>query len=98
MSKNSFVWVYVLIVILGLTGGLVYSQRSGGLFTCQAGGYTARHYLAYCEGSRYGDYDHGAFLFDLEPAALEHAAAAEVLFLGNSRMQVAFSSRGTEQW
>ena len=33
----------------------------------------------------YGDYDHGAIWFGLEPAADAAAANAQVLFLGNSR-------------
>ena len=32
-------------------------------------------YLSYCQATRYGDYDHGAFWFDLEPEAVEGAQA-----------------------
>lgn len=90
--------VYLLIVVVGLAGGLVFSQRTGGVFSCQAGGYGDSRYLAYCGGSHYGDYDHGAFWFELEPAVGHYAGNADALFLGNSRMQVAFSSRVTDDW
>jgi hypothetical protein len=46
----------------------------------------------------YGDYDHGAFWFDLEPDIVRFARDADVLFLGNSRMQFGFSSQATRDW
>ena len=45
----------------------------------------------------YGDYEHGAFWFGLEPA-LDFASKADVLFLGNSRMQKAFSTTASADW
>jgi len=54
--------------------------------------------LSYCHNSGYGDYEHGAFWFDLEPSIRNFAANAEVLFLGSSRMQLALSTRATADW
>jgi hypothetical protein len=79
-------------------GAFAYKTRGEGIFACPAGGYAADHYLAHCEIGGYTDYDHGAFWFDLEPEARRHAASADVLFLGSSRMQFAFSSTATENW
>lgn len=47
-------------------------------------------YIAYCQDRAYGDFEHAAFFFGLErvPAAL---AETKVLFLGNSKLQYAFS-------
>jgi hypothetical protein len=89
---------YVLIVVTGLVGGLSLAQREGGIFNCQARGYSANRYLAYCAGDHYGDYDHGAFWLDLEPVAQHNAASADALFLGNSRLQVALASRAADEW
>jgi hypothetical protein len=60
--------------------------------------YSSDRYLSYCNATSYGDYDHGAIWFGLEPAADAAAANARVLFLGNSRVQYAFSSKATAGW
>jgi hypothetical protein len=49
-------------------------------------------FLAYCTSEQYGDYEHGAYYFDLEPEAVENLRNAKVLFLGNSRNQFVFST------
>ena len=73
-------------------------MRGAGIFACPATAYGGNHYLGYCQGSAYGDYDHGAVWFGLEPGVREAAAAADVLFLGNSRMQFGFSAPALGQW
>lgn len=88
---------YIVTIAIGLVVGLVASQRSAGVFSCQPQAGASR-YIAYCAGAHYGDYDHGAFWFNLEPAALAKASSAQTIFLGNSRMEVAFSTHATEQW
>ena len=52
----------------------------------------AGSYLAYCSDSRYGDYEHLAYALELVPAAVRSLKNAEVIILGNSRTQVAFST------
>jgi hypothetical protein len=89
---------YLAIVTLGLGVGLIFSLRGTGVFACPAGDYAANRYIAYCGSSHYGDYDHGAFWFNLEPAAQRAASNADVLVLGNSRIQAALSSGATDEW
>lgn len=96
--RGSRPWAYVLLVVASLVGTSAYSLRWDGVFSCQATGYVSNQYLAYCQATSYGDYDHGAFWFGLEPRASEAAAAADVFFLGNSRMQLGFSARATDDW
>jgi hypothetical protein len=90
--------LYILILICSLLGGLAYKLRGEGIFACPAGGYGPDHYLAHCETTGYADFDHGAFWYGLEPRARQSAAAADVLFLGSSRMQFAFSTDATRSW
>lgn len=90
--------LYILILLCSLLGGVAYKLRGEGIFACPAGGYGPNHYLAHCETTGYADFDHGAFWFDLEPEARRSAAAADVLFLGSSRMQFAFSTEETRNW
>lgn len=59
---------------------------------CSARGYSSDRYLAYCDSERFGGYEHGAYFLETEPAAVESLKKADVLFLGNSRMQFAFST------
>jgi hypothetical protein len=90
--------IYILILLGGCASSYLYKLRIHNIFSCQASGYTSDTYLAYCDATGYGDYDHGAFWFDLEPAAERSAASADVMFLGNSRMQFAFSTAATALW
>jgi hypothetical protein len=69
-----------------------------GIFACPVLGSAANAYLGYCNAVGYGDYDHGAFWFNLEPEAIRSAQGADVLFLGNSRMEFGFSAAATSKW
>jgi hypothetical protein len=89
---------YLIIIVLVSVAAFGYRVRIQGLFSCPAAGYGEGYYLAYCHGETFGDYDHGAFWYGLEPDAGRAAAAADVLFLGSSRMQFAFSTATTSGW
>ena len=90
--------LYILLVLALALGAAGYSLRRYGIFSCQASGYASDRYLRYCAATSYGDYDHGAVWFGLEPAVDPAARNARVLFLGNSRTQFAFSSKATADW
>jgi ferredoxin len=55
-------------------------------------------FLAYCQSVRYGDYEHGALYYGLEPKVRESIRAAQVLFLGSSRLQAAFAANATREY
>lgn len=90
--------LYILILVCSVLGAFTYKTRGEGVFACPGSGYGPNHYLAHCETTGYADYDHGAFWFGLEPDARRHAANADVVFLGSSRMQFAFSTAATNSW
>jgi hypothetical protein len=90
--------LYALVVLGAVLAASMYSLRTSGIFGCQANGYGVDRYLAYCNTKHYGDYDHGAFWFGLELPAVDAATNAEVLFLGNSRMEFGFSTTATQDW
>jgi hypothetical protein len=90
--------IYVAILIAAICVATAYKLRTNGLFSCDASGYGADRYVAYCQASAYGDYDYGAFWYGLEPSTSAAAASADVLFVGNSRAQFSFSSNAIEQW
>lgn len=90
--------LYIAFLVLILVGAYGYKLRTEGIFACPADGYPSDGYLAYCNATAYGDYDHGAFWFDLERETQQNAATADVLFLGSSRMQFAFSNEETRNW
>lgn len=89
---------YVLIVLAAVLGSYLYTLHSESIFACTASGYDSDTYLAYCHATHYGDYDHGAFWFELEPGVRKAATAAEVLLLGDSRMQFGFSTDQASEW
>lgn len=90
--------LYSLIIITLTCGVFAFTLRRDGVFACQAAGYSGDRYLSYCQSTRYGDYDHGAFWFGLEPHAVDAASQAQVLFLGNSRTQLALSTSPLDSW
>jgi len=89
---------YILIILTVVLGAGVYGFRESSVLNCQPSGYGSDRYLAYCGATGYGDYDYGAFWFGLEPDATDAATNAQVLFLGNSRMQFALSTDATDDW
>jgi hypothetical protein len=90
--------IYICIILIAALASYGYWIRTRSIFACQADGYSADRYIAYCDARNYADYEHGAFWFDLEPAARDFARNADVLFLGNSRLQVGFSTAATADW
>ena len=90
--------LYVTVVLAALVAAFAFHMREAGIFSCPARDYGENRYLGYCNGTAYGDYDHGALWFGLEPGVREAAAAADVLFVGNSRMQFALSAPPLGRW
>jgi len=89
--------VYAVVLLVVLTAAFGSKLRLRGVFACPAS-YGGSAYLSDCNATNYGDYDHGAFWFGLEPKALRAAGQASVVVLGNSRTQFAFSSPVTVRW
>ena len=88
---------YVIILLVAIAASLAGKVRVRGVFACPAS-YGSIAYLSDCNASNYGDYDHGAFWFKLEPEAERAASQAKVMLLGNSRVQFGFSSPATARW
>jgi hypothetical protein len=97
-SHLRFANSYVLLILAAMLCTYLYSIRAQSVFACPATGYDSDNYLAYCHADHYGDYDHGALWFDLEPGVRPSINAAQVLFLGNSHMQFAFSTDEINRW
>jgi hypothetical protein len=55
-------------------------------------------YLAYCDSPTYGSYEQAAYWYDLEPEATRSLQQADILFLGNSRLQFAFSTQPVDDF
>jgi hypothetical protein len=89
---------YVALLVVTMCVATGYKLRTNGLLSCDASGYGADRYVAYCQASAYGDYDYGAFWYGLEPATINAASNADVLFVGNSRAQFALSSNAIANW
>jgi hypothetical protein len=90
--------LFVLLIACSFAGTFLYKLRVDGIFACPASGYGSNAYLSDCTAGTYGDYDHGAFWFGLEPQAQRAVAEADVLIVGSSRLQFAFSGAATASW
>jgi len=99
MSDQNTSYLRRFLVVFALASAVIYVVARSDLFPwigpCNASGYTEDHYLAYCEYGRYGDFEHGALLYEMEPGIVENVKEADVLFLGNSRAQYAFSTEAS---
>ncbi len=98
LAKSNRPALYIVAIILAALGAYTHSLSVSGIYACAATGYTADRYLGYCQAEHYGDYDHGAFWFGLEPGIARSLSHAQVVFLGNSRLQWGFSSPVTAEW
>jgi hypothetical protein len=90
--------IYIGVILVAILAAYAYKFRAQSIFSCTANGYSSDWYIAYCNDGSYADYEHGAFQFGLEPSAEDFARKADVLFLGNSRLQIAFSTAATSDW
>ncbi len=90
----------IFIAVFLLVSAVVFVFKRTDLFpwigACYSDGYDADHYMAYCHSTRYGDYEHYALYHGLEAQSVDALKAAEVLFLGNSNTQYAFSTDAVE--
>jgi hypothetical protein len=55
-------------------------------------------FLAYCRNERFASYEHAAYYFGLEPRAVDALDRSDVLMLGNSRTNIAFSTDAVDAY
>ena len=67
-------------------------------FACRTPSHDSDEFLAYCESAGYGDYEHGALYYGLEPKVRESIRTAQVLFLGSSRIQAALAANAAREY
>ena len=67
-------------------------------FACKTQPHGPDDFLAYCRSVRYGDYEHGALYYGLEPKVRESIRTAQVLFLGSSRIQAALAANAAREY
>ncbi len=93
-TNKSYFAIFILAYLLIAAGVIVFKRTD--LFPwigeCNPNGYENGHFMAYCESSKYGDFEHWAYWNEADPVSVDAVKAADVLFLGNSRTQYAFST------
>ena len=90
--------MYISVILVMTLVVYMYQLRTQSIFACPANFYDSDHYIVYCGAGGYGEYERGPFWFDLEPSARAFAKNADVLFVGDSRLQVGFSTAATANW
>jgi hypothetical protein len=96
LRNNATVYVGLLTLALLIAGARELRVQS--IFACPASGYGTDRYLAHCAVDHYGDYDDGAVWYSLEPGIGPNVRSAQVIFMGDSHLQWAFSSAATANW
>src|SRR5262245_51788364 len=102
IMKSLFAWrwyvaLFILCAALGILIGAVGQMTIDNL-KCRSTGYGDDHFLAYCDSQQYADYEHGALLYGLKLSAIDSIRKAEVLFVGNSRLQAGFSTKAVRDY
>jgi hypothetical protein len=89
-------WRYLAILLLAaaIAAPIVLLARVAPIGCPVADG--PGRFLAFCRNGTYQDFEHGAYALGLRPAAVAAARRASVLFLGNSRLELAFSTPVTD--
>jgi hypothetical protein len=101
MNSRLSWWNFLAFLLIGMLVAFVtgtVGQMTMDNLACRSTGYDADHFLAYCDSQKYASYEHGAFLYGVEVSAVSNIRNADVLFLGNSKMQAAFSTRAVTQY
>ena len=91
-------YIVVCLIVAGITGlayrALDRTIMSLGCFQPPPAG----HFIAYCSSPGFGDYEHGAYYYGLQPETLPHLREADVLFFGTSRAQLALSTEALSRF
>jgi hypothetical protein len=97
-GSKLYVLLLMAFVLSSLVGSVTYWARGQErpFATCNPEGADDSNFVAGCTSHLFGDYEHGALFFGLEPEAIAHLRRAQVLVLGNSSAMFAFSTRATE--
>jgi len=100
--KKETRFLQLFCVLFVCMGAIVFTFKRTDLFpwigACNAAAYDNDTYLAYCHNTRYGDYEHYALYNGTEPRAVAALKQAQVLFLGNSNTQFAFSTNAVRDY
>jgi hypothetical protein len=100
MSDRRSILVYLAVfALIGALAGETYRlvDRGIGTMGCRRSP-KPDSFLAYCDSTHFGNYEHGAYYFGTEPSAIEHLRRADVIFFGNSRAQFAFSTEAVKRY
>jgi hypothetical protein len=88
------------LAVFALVAVAVFPAASLALFTannlgCRSSGYSDDAYIDYCGTITFGDYAHGAIYYGLGHRQIE---TAKVIFLGDSRTQMGFSTEAIRKF
>lgn len=89
MTHKKYFWV---LLVATLISALVFKFTLINSARCDAFGGGPGKFMAYCNVDFHGHYDHAAYLFNLEDGLTTQVQNANLLFLGSSRSQFAFST------
>jgi hypothetical protein len=90
---------YLTLVII-FSGGtfLAASFWNLRITGCNSYGYRLNAYISNCSSPHFGDYEHGAIAFELEPETIDAARKSDAVYFGFSFGMVALSTNATESY
>lgn len=93
-STRRYLIVFAIIYLLIASAIILFKRWDivPWIHQCNPNGYDNGYFMAYCHSEGYGDYEHWAYWNEADPVSIEPVKHAQLLFLGNSRTQYAFST------
>jgi hypothetical protein len=101
MTIASNRWLYLAVFAgFALLGALLLGLARTTIdnIDCKSSKYHEGDFLAYCQSKQYGDYEHGALYYGLEPGIGDNIRGAKVIFLGSSMTHAAFSTKAVRAY
>jgi hypothetical protein len=92
-KKYLFIFIFVSAIFICATNFLLFLYNVSG---CRPSN-NNEFFISAC-GEPFVDYEHGAYFLGLEKPAIAALKNSEVLFLGSSRVQIAFSTNSTRNY
>lgn len=89
MSHRAYILILLILILMTISLKFLFYKNAIGCNDFGSDG----TFMAYCGVRTHGHYDHAAYLFDLEEGIYDRVRQANLLFLGDSHLQVGFSTQ-----
>ena len=97
VSSRKFVATYAIVSVFAIFAAtfIYFFWSMISAIKCWSSEYGPQYYLAYCLHAAFGVYETGAIYYGLESGISKSIINSQVIFVGSSKLQAAFSTQAT---